>query len=82
MAFSIKELVANLHPNLVMPIQEDPSRYLAVIPFGAGKKFNRDNSMVGALFTKFIKTLGLNLGDLAIAKAMPASTPKTDFDTP
>jgi len=38
--------------------------------------------MAGALFTKFIKTLGLDLGDLAIARATPASAPKTDFDAP
>jgi len=82
MAFSIKELVANLHPNLITPIQEDPFQYLTVITFGAGKKFDEDNPMAGALFTEFIKMLGLNLGDLAIAKATPASTLKTDFGTP
>jgi len=38
--------------------------------------------MAGALFTEFIKMLGLDLGDLAIARATPASTPKTDFDAP
>ena len=38
--------------------------------------------MAGALFTEFIKTLGLNLRDLAIAKATPVSTLKTDFDAP
>ena len=81
-ALPFKSLTANLHPDLVEMIKLNPSEYLAIIPFGAGKKFNEENPMAGALFTEFIKTLGLDLGGLSIAKATPALPPRSDFDAP
>ena len=79
---SFKDLTANLHPDLVNTIKASPADYLAIIPFGAGKKFNEDHPLAGALYTEFIKTLGFDLQGLSITKATPASAPKSDFEAP
>ena len=77
-----KSLIANLHPDLVNTIKMNPTDYLAIIPFGAGKKFNEDHPMAGALYTEFIKTFGLDLKGLTIAKPMPTTALKSDFGAP
>ena len=79
---SFRDLTANLHPDLVNTIKSNPADYLTIIPFGAGKKFNEDHPMAGALYTEFIKTFSLDLEGLSIAKATPASAPKSDFGAP
>lgn len=80
----MKQLTMDLHPNLVEMINDDPSKYLAIIPFGGGKKFNEDNVMAGAQFTLFLKSLSENQNeeDLSIMKATLATPPKNEFDPP
>jgi hypothetical protein len=79
-----KQLTTDLHPNLVGMINDDPSKYLAIIPFGGGKRFNEDNVMAGAQFTLFLKSLSedQNKEDLSVVKATPATLPKNEFDPP
>jgi hypothetical protein len=80
----MKQLTMNLHPNLIEIINQSPSKFLAVVPFGGGKKFNEDNIMAGAQITLFIKSLATDqeCEELSVAKATPATPPKKEFDPP
>ncbi len=79
---ALKDLTANLHANQIDAIKANPTSYLAIIPFGAGKKFNQDNPMAAALFTLFIESLGFDLEGLSIADTTPVTIPKSDFGAP
>ena len=79
---ALKDLTTNLHANQIDAIKANLTGYLAIIPFGAGKKFNQDNPMAAVLFTLFIESLGFDLEGLSIADVTPTTIPKSDFGAP
>ncbi|KAG5641141.1 hypothetical protein DXG03_005937 [Asterophora parasitica] len=79
-------LVQNLDADIETLIEADPDAYIAIVPFGAGNKYFRDNPRANANILAFIKSLELHEeGDsLSVAKALPRNKPnqKREFEKP
>jgi hypothetical protein len=82
LSISLKSLLSNLLPALVDKVKANPAEYLAIVPFGAGKKFNADNPFASLRITEFIKSLGYDHKGVSVAKASHLREPSSEFDTP
>ncbi|KAJ7601952.1 hypothetical protein DFH06DRAFT_1311712 [Mycena polygramma] len=52
------DLVANIDPLVRREIDANPEKYLAVVPYGAGKKFLAENPRICEDILKFLRSLG------------------------
>ena len=74
-----------LDDNIKEVIEVKPKKYLAIIPFGTGNKFNRENgASTKKEYTNFLVSLGFNENSFDIAQAAPKSSTghSNDFDKP
>lgn len=80
-----KDLVANMDDNIVKAIEEQRGHYLAIIPFGAGSKYNREHGAnIKKNLTDFILSLGFRNDSFDVAQVIPKtkSGRSQDFDKP
>lgn len=80
-----KDLVATMDENIKQVIDDEKGNYLAIVPFGAGRKHDREH---GANFKKnltdFLLSLGFQTDAFDIAQVIPKTKTgrSNDFDKP
>ena len=77
-------LVANLDEQLVKVVSDAPDDFIAIVVFGAGSKFFRENPTANVEVRRFISSLGLPNQNVSVAKPAPKNKPnqKRDFEKP
>jgi hypothetical protein len=76
-----EDLTRNLHPDVLEKIEANPAHYLAVVPFGAGKKYADENPQAVARLREFIVDLKVD-AEVNVARGAAQHKPKGDFDPP
>jgi hypothetical protein len=80
-----RDLTGNLDDNIKKAIDEEKGNYLAILPFGAGSRYNKEFGLnLKKNLTDFLLSLGFKIEAFDIAQVVPRTKAgrTSDFDKP